>query len=260
MTWTESFETIAGCRTRIMRGGNGAPLLFLHGSGGASMWLPFMDKLAERFDLIVPEHPGFGGSDSPAWLDNIGDLAYFYLDFIRHLGLDRLHLVGTSIGGWIAAEVAVRDCSALATLTLVAPAGLRVKGVRRADIFMMSAEEATRHLFHDQAFIERALARKPTEAEIETTLKNQLTTAKLGWEPRMFNPNLHKWLHRITVPTQVIWGENDRILPAAYGPAFTDLIPGSRLEIIEACGHLPQVEKPDVLVSKVAEFASRVPA
>ena len=260
MTWTEQFETISGCRIRIMRGGRGAPLVYLHGATGAGAWLPFMSQLAERFDIIVPEHPGFGGSESPEWLDTMGDLAYFYLDFIHHFGLRGVHLVGTSLGGWLAAEIAVRDCSALATLTLVAPAGLRVKGVRRADIFMMSPEETTRHLFHDQALAEQAVARTRSDAEIETDLKNRLTMAKLAWEPRLFNPHLHKWMHRIRVPTLVIWGENDRILPPAYGTAFANAIPGARLETIPACGHVPYAEKPETLASTISEFASKVPA
>ncbi len=88
MSVADSIEAINGCATRVMRKGKGAPLLFLHGANGAPAWLPFMETLAERFDVIVPEHPGFGGSDMPDWLDNIGDLAYFYLDFIEHFGLD----------------------------------------------------------------------------------------------------------------------------------------------------------------------------
>ena len=106
MAHEETFETVTGCRIRIMRKGQGQPLLFLHGASGAANWLPFMDMLAQHYDVIVPEHPGFGGSDTPEWLDNVGDLAHFYRDLIDHLGLSAVHLVGTSLGGWIAAELA----------------------------------------------------------------------------------------------------------------------------------------------------------
>jgi pimeloyl-ACP methyl ester carboxylesterase len=116
----ESFETIDGCRIKLMRGGAGEPLLFLHGAGGARVWAPFMETLSQSFDLIVPEHPGYGASDMPQWLDNVGDLAYFYLDLIDKLGLDRVNLVGTSIGGWIAAEIAVRNDTKLKSLVLSA--------------------------------------------------------------------------------------------------------------------------------------------
>ena len=111
MPYQESFVTVAGCKTRLMRGGSGEPLLFLHGARGASAWLPFWETLSKRFDVIVPEHPGFGGSDMPDWLDNTGDLAYFYLDLIEALELTQVNLAGVSLGGWIAAEIAVRDDS-----------------------------------------------------------------------------------------------------------------------------------------------------
>lgn len=255
MGYAETFATINGCKIRMMRGGAGSPLLFLHGARGAGAWLPFMDKLAQDFDLLVPEHPGFGGSDTPDWLDNVGDLAYFYLDAIAELGLDKVNLVGTSLGGWIAAELAVRCCDRLRSLVLSAPAGIHVKGLPKGDTFMWSAAEMTRNLFHDQTVAEAALQRPQSEAEQFTEMKNRLTMAKLTWQPRLYNPHLHKWLHRITVPTLIIWGDDDKIIPTGYGPAFAALIPGARLEIIAKCGHLPQVERSDEFVGKIAGFA-----
>ena len=120
---------VADCSVNVMRGGKGPPLLFLHGAGGAGVWLPFMAALSERYEVIVPDHPGFGRSDTPDWLDQLSDLAYFYLDFIEALGLDQVHLVGHSLGGWIAAEIAVRSTRRLRTLTLVGAAGVHVNGV-----------------------------------------------------------------------------------------------------------------------------------
>ncbi len=102
MAHQETFESVTVCRIRIMRKGQGQPLLFLHGASGATNWLPFMDMLAQNYDVIVPEHPGFGASETPEWLDNVCDLAHFYLDLIDHLGLASVHLIGTSLGGWIA--------------------------------------------------------------------------------------------------------------------------------------------------------------
>src|SRR5215475_13517236 len=116
---TISTIAVRGCNIRLMRGGSGPPLLFLHGAGGAGAWLPVMQALAEKFDVIVPEHPGFGESDTPDWLDTIHDLAYFYLDFLEALDLRGVHLVGSSLGGWIAADPAVRNASRLASLTLI---------------------------------------------------------------------------------------------------------------------------------------------
>jgi pimeloyl-ACP methyl ester carboxylesterase len=252
--YQESFLTVAGCKTRLMRGGAGEPLLFLHGARGASAWLPVWETLSRHFDVIVPEHPGFGGSDMPDWLDNVGDLAYFYLDFLDALKLKAVNLAGVSLGGWIAAEIAVRDASALKTLTLIAPAGIHVKGVAKGDIFMWSREEFTRNLFHNPDLASAALAIAPSEAEQFNEMKNRLATAKLGWQPRLYNPDLYKWLHRISTPTLIVFGDDDKVIPPAYGAAFQRLIPNSRLEMLKACGHAPQIEKADELAKMILSF------
>lgn len=256
MAHRETFETVTGCRVRVMRQGGGEPLLFLHGASGARRWLPFMEGLAQSHDVIVPEHPGFGASETPDWLDNVGDLAHFYLDLIDHLGLGKVHLVGTSLGGWIAAELATCNCAKLKSLTLVAPAGVSVAGVRWPDMFMWSPEELTQKLFHDPQ-LAKVMPQPATEDEVMLALKNRLTTAKLGWSQRMHNPHLRKWLHRVAVPTLIIWGDDDQVLPAAYGAAYRDLIPSSSLEMIAECGHLPHVEKAQEFVQKVVHFTQR---
>lgn len=247
-------ETIAGCKISLMRGGSGTPLLFLHGARGGSQWLPFMDALAANFEVWAPEHPGFGNSETPPWLDNVADLAYFYLDFIDKFALSGVHLVGTSLGGWIAAELAVRNQTSLATLTLVAAAGLHIKGVPKGDIFMWSAAELARNLFYDQKYSEWMLLVTPSEEEQDMQLKNRLTTARLSWQPRLYNPHLAKWLHRITVPTLILWGADDKLIPAPYASALGEAIPGARVQIFENCGHLPQIEKSQEFVATVSAF------
>ena len=254
MPHRETFETFNGCKTRLLRGGQGAPLLYLHGALGVYGWTPFMERLSRGFEVIVPDHPGFGQSDTPDWLDTIGDLAYFYLDVIKAMGLSGVHLSGTSLGGWIAAEIAVRDCHALTSLTLTAPAGIHVKGLSKGDFFMWSPEQFVRNLPYDPAVADAMLAVPVTEAQQFTAMKNRLATAKLGWQPRLYNPHLHKWLHRISVPTLILWGDSDRIIPPGYGPAFRDLIPGSRLEVFANCGHVPHIEYTDDWVAKVTGF------
>jgi pimeloyl-ACP methyl ester carboxylesterase len=255
-----SLEAIAGCSVSVRRGGAGQPLLYLHGARGAGRWLPFMEALSQNFEVIVPEHPGFGQSETPNWLDNIGDLAYFYLDFIEGLGLDQVHLVGTSLGGWIAAELAVRNQSSLRSLTLVAAAGIHVQGVQKGDIFLWSAEELARNLFYDQKLAEAMLQEQANQEELDIQLRNRLTTAKLSWQPRLYDVHLAKWLHRITLPTLILWGAEDKLIPLQYGPAFRDLIPNARLEILPNCGHLPQVEKTTDFVDRVTRFLQGVPS
>lgn len=249
------FETVEGCKTSIMRAGSGAPLLFLHGANGASRWAPFMAELAKSFDVIVPEHPGFGRSDMPDWLDNVGDLANFYLSFMKQFDLKDVTLVGTSMGGWIASEIAVRDQSRLRKLVLVASAGLRLKGVPPADLFLWSQEELTRNLFHDKALAERLLAMPVSPEDSDIAVRNRVTTARLAWNPRLYNPDLEKWIHRLDLPTLVLWGRQDALLPVAYAERFREAIKGAKVQIFEDCGHLPHSEKSPEFVAAIRQFA-----
>src|SRR5262245_27135174 len=155
-----SISTIAigDCRIRLMRGGAGPPLLFLHGGGGVGIWLPCMAQLAKKFDAIVPEHPGFGASDTPPWLDTISDLANFYLDFLDQLDLSGVHLVGSSLGGWIAAEAAVRNATRLASLTLIGAAGSAIKNGPQVDSLRRNEGARLRDLFYDQLLAEAVIA------------------------------------------------------------------------------------------------------
>lgn len=247
------FETIEGCRTHILRAGAGQPLLFLHGANGGR-WLPFLADLARDFDVIAPEHPGFGTSGTPDWLDNIGDLAHFYLEFIDKLGLDKVVLVGTSLGGWLSCEIATRSAQALDKLVLAAPAGIHVKGVQKGDMFLWNPEQMTRNLFHSVELQERMLDMPVSDDERDMALRNRFTTAKLAWAPRLYNPDLAKWLHRIRIPVLILWGRQDKLIPVAYGDAFQHLIPGSRLTVFDACGHLPHAEKSTEYVAAIREF------
>jgi len=245
---------VRGCRIRLMRGGAGRPLLVLHGGNGAGPWAPYMGSLAEKFDVIVPEHPGFGDSDTPDWLDTVHDLAYFYLDFIDALDLDRVHLVGISLGGWIAAELAVRDTGRLASLALVGAAGIHVKGVAQIDPFLMTDEERIRAYFHDQSRAEETVRRLAAPEFADVAMKNRIATAKLVWHPRGYDPHLAKWLHRIDVPTLLVWGANDRLLPAPYADAWRELVPGAKAVVFPECGHLPHLEKPADFVAALEGF------
>ncbi len=250
----ESNITVAGHTIRFLRGGAGPTMLYLHGAGGIAGWAPFMDGLARSFDLIVPEHPGFGAGEDPPWLDNIHDEAYFYLSVLEALDLTDVHLVGMSIGGWLAAEIAVRNTSRLTSLTLCGAAGNHVKGVKKGDFFLWGPEERVRNSFHDQTVADRILAQAPTEAQQVVALHNTRTTALLAWSPRLYDPHLYKWLGRIDVPTHVVWADDDKILPVAYGEEYARLIPGATLSVIESCGHLMHMEKPEVFADTVAGF------
>lgn len=254
----QDYVTVAGCRTYLLRGGTGKKtVLFLHGAGGGGVWLPFLQDLARTYNVIAPEHPGFGRSDTPDWLDNIHDLGYFYLDFIKALDLKDIHLVGSSFGGWIAAEVAVRSTQRLASLCLVDAAGLKVAGVERADIFLWTPEQAVRNLFADPKLAEAALARSLPEDELDRQMKNRFTVAKIGWQPRLHDPDFPKWLHRIDIPTLVMWGREDKLNPIAVADHYAKLIPGAATHIFECCGHLPHVESKDEFVRVYSAFVDK---
>jgi pimeloyl-ACP methyl ester carboxylesterase len=257
MAFNQSFVDVDGCRLNLRRGGAGEPLLYLHGSNGVPGIAPFMDKLAARFDVLVPEHPGFGESSEPEWLESMHDLSYFYLDLLKTLDLRGVHVVGSSLGGWLALEVAVRDTSRIKSLVLVGPAGLSVPGVTPGDTFLWSPEELTRNLYFDPAIADRLLSQPMTPEQLDVSLKNRHTVARLAWEPRLHNPHLRKWLHRIDVPVKIVWGENDKLLPVAYAREFQRLMPRASVEVVPSCGHLPQAERPDVFCEIVFEFARR---
>lgn len=249
--------TVNGAKIALRRGGAGAPLLYLHGANGVPGVLPFMEQLAQRFDVLVPEHPGFGRSDEPNWVETIHDVAYFYLDFLEQLGLDGTHVVGTSLGGWIAMEIAVRNQSRLRSLTLAAPAGILVPTHPPADIFLMKPEESVRALFHDQAFAERMLAIPLTPELAELQVKNKFATARLAWDPRLHDPTLARWLHRVKIPTQIIWGDADKIFAPVYAQTLKQHIPHAAVTILEQCGHLAHIEKTERFVRLITDFAAK---
>jgi pimeloyl-ACP methyl ester carboxylesterase len=252
MPCAESTLTVRGTRIRVQRGGTGTPLIFLHGASGHVGWLPFLERLSERYDVIAPEHPGFGASDDPKWLDHPSDLAYFYLDLIEALKLSRVHLVGTSLGGWIAAELAVRNTSRLASLALVCAVGIVPDGEPIDDLFRISAEENARRFYFDP---ERARRRIEllAKADPHTLVRNRATVVRLAY-PHYANPGLAKWLHRIDVPTLLIWGANDGLVPVRFGNAYNQLIAGSKLVIIPEAGHAPFEEKPESFLTALTDF------
>jgi pimeloyl-ACP methyl ester carboxylesterase len=258
MTATREVIEVCGVKTGLQRRGTGKNVLFMHGANGVSAWLPFFEKLSTNFQLYIPDHPGFGRSESPDWIRSVPDLAMFYLDFIEDMDLRDVHLVGTSLGGWVAAEVAVRNSSRVASLTLVAPAGIRVKGIPVGDFFIWSNEEATRNLFFDQTIPDRLLSMKPTDEQLDVAMKNRFAATRYAWQPRLFNPDLEKWLHRIKVPTQVIWGENDKLIPVEYANRWKEHLPHAQISILNNCGHLPHIEASDTLFENVSALINKV--
>jgi len=249
-------ETIAldDCKLSVRRVGKGRPLLWLHGTDGLAEWPVIIDRLGERFEVIAPDHPGFGESTIPGWMDDVSDLAYLYLDLMKKLGLERAHVVGHSLGGWIALEMAVRQTSRQASLTLIAPAGIHVKGAAKTDIFMIDPDEQARLAYADPGQAGEAAQRASAAKYQEIAIANRVASARFGWNPRFHNPRLERWLHRVDVPTLILWGKQDRIFAPAHAEAFGNAIPASRVAMIDNAGHLPHVEKIDEVHRTIASF------
>lgn len=244
---------VDGCTLSYRRAGSGPAVLFLHDAPGVRAWEPWMTALAERCDLIVPDHPGFGASSTPAWLDAVEDVAMFYLDVVEALGLRDVHLVGHGLGGWIACTIAVRHLTPFASLALIGSGGIRLPGVAKLDTFIISPEAVVRATYRDPALAEEMLAAQLAPEEADVDLKNRFAVARLAWQPR-HDLRLAKWLHRVTIPTLVVWGDADAIVPLPYAAEFARLIPGARVLVIPDCGHAPQTERPEAFLHALDGF------
>lgn len=245
---------VHGCKVGLRRGGNGEPLLFLHGAQGLNGHEPGLDALTQNFDVIAPDHPGFGRSEISADVDDIGDLALFYLDLIDALKLDRFHLVGQCVGGWLALEIAIRNTSRIKTLVLVNSAGLRVKGVPRADMFACSEDDLLKLLFAGDGGAKWLQSWRASPDLEDIYDRNRAAAARYSWAPRLCNPKLDRWLHRIDVPTHILWGKKDRVIPEAYAAALKDLIPGASVATLADCAHMPHLEQPQAFAGAVSTF------
>ncbi len=247
---------VAGVTLELEERGDGRPLLFLHAGEGLDPQRPWLDLLAARCRVIAPLHPGWGNSTLPSWLSSVEDLAYLYLDLARALELSDAILVGASFGGWIAAEMAVRDTRRFAKLALVDPLGIKVGGVTERDIADMHA--LTRDEFTRLAWADPAKGAvdymQLSELELAAIARSREAFTLFGWKPYMHNPRLKRWLHRIDIPTLLLWGVADGIVSTAYGAAWRAEIPGARLEAIAAAGHFPHWEQPEAFAAALHRF------
>ena len=252
----EEFIEVGGAKLHLLKGGSGSPLLYLHSIEGNLGWLPWMDCVAESATVYAPTHPGFGASERPELLESVSDMARFYLWMIQELELKDVSLVGHFLGGWIAAEMATMSPGVIRSLTLVDAAGVRPEVGEIADIFLLGEEETTRLAFHDAASVPGyadIFERELSPEEHEMRVRGREMTTRLCWKPYMYDRSLVWLLERVNVPTLVVWGAEDRIIPVDSGRRISEAIPGSRLEIIPECGHLPHVEKPDEFSRMVLE-------
>lgn len=251
-----NFVEVEGLPTAYRRQGSGEPVLFLHGAGLTRMWLPFYREMAARTDFIAPEHPGFGETPMPDWLRGMDDLIFHYDAFLDALNIDRVHLVGFSLGGWIAAEFATTYPKRIKTLTLITPMGLRVDWGDIPDIFHVGPEEILDKLFADKSKIPDVASDPSSLDEVEHLYGESATFARLAWSPR-YNIQLERRLQRVRVPSLILLAEHDRLIPEAIGKRYAACLPRSRTLRIPGTGHALIVERPDEVAGMLIEFIGK---
>jgi pimeloyl-ACP methyl ester carboxylesterase len=252
-------ETKKGTRCRVLEAGSGAPLVFMHSAGGLLHDNPFLDRLAQRYHVFAPEWPGYGESSGDELLEDMLDFALHGWDLVDALGLRQPHLLGHSMGGMIAAEMACLAPREVGKLVLVAPAGLWLDAHPIPDIFALLPYQLAEVLFADpvagQQLLTGGADLSDMEALKEFYLVNQrrLTMAGKILFP-IPNRRLSKRLYRLTADTLVVWGAADRLIVPAYAARWQALIPGARVATIEAAGHMLPYEQPEAFARVVGEF------
>jgi pimeloyl-ACP methyl ester carboxylesterase len=252
--------TVAGRPTVIMHAGEGKPFVYLHSTlGEAFMWFPFYQTWAKQFSVLVPTHPGFGQSGGFDQIDSIADMAFHYVELFDALGLDEVCLGGVSLGGWIAAEFAVRWPERVKRLWIADAPGLWVEEEPLPDLFRLlrQRDQLRQLLFHDPDghMAQLLIQDDPDEERLLAAYQSMTALARLVWE-RPYDPKLAARLHRIRCPVLLVWGEHDRLIPPAYGKAYQRHIEGAELKLIANCGHLPMFERETEFVQTVAKFCA----
>jgi pimeloyl-ACP methyl ester carboxylesterase len=255
-------QEIRGGPAKPSAGKAAPPLLYLHSAMGEATWMaPHLAALAERTWIYAPAHPGFLGSEGIDEIRDIEDLVFHYLAYLDAKQWKSAAVMGVSLGGWIAAELAARYPERVSKLVLVSSVGIRLPEVPIADIFAIDGrhpEKLRELLFHDTRspvaqMVGSDLANLPDEVVIHF-MNAMAATAKVGWNPLLHDPRLASLLPRIAAETLVVWGANDRVVPLEYGEAFAKRIPRARLEVVAACGHMLPIEQTARFLDIVGPF------
>jgi len=252
---------LSGVDLEVWSEGSGRDLLILHPGDGPAHDAPYLDALSKRYRVTLPSHPGFGGSSLPEFMNSVDDLAYFYLDFIEAQGLRDYVLIGFSFGAWIACEIAIRSKAGLAGLVLVDALGAKFEGPRKReilDLFSYPQYEQARLIYHEAERQEPDYRAWDDDA-LTRLARNHASFALFAWSPTLHSPKLRHRLHRITVPTHILWGAQDRVVTPDYGRRFAAAIPDSTFKLIEGAGHYPHVERAAEFVREVEAFTASLP-
>ena len=257
ISFEEQTVKIGDTNIKMFKGGSGDPLLLLHGASGNRGPLHYANSLAENYTVYLPTHPGFGDSEKPDWIQSVTDMASFYTWFQQELDLEGTRVIGFSMGGWIAAEIAATCNHAFSKMMLVNAAGIKPNNSEIADIFIITPAQIADLMFHDPAQVpeyDQIYKQDLTPDQINQGERNREMAVRVCWKPYMHDPRLPYLLKRVHIPTQIVWGKQDKIVPLECGEIYKDIIPGSDLTVIDNCGHAPQLEKPGEFVKIALDF------
>jgi pimeloyl-ACP methyl ester carboxylesterase len=247
---------LAGLALELWEGGDGPPLLFLHGAGGFRADHPFLALLGKRRRVTAPSHPGFGTSSLPDWIDRPEDIAHVYLNLLDRMSKSPIDLIACSLGGWIGAELTSMVPERFRRLIFVGPAGVKL-GSRETldipDIFALPAATIEKLLYHEPERF-RPDPAEMTDQELTVMLRNRETTALLAWEPYLHNPKLPHRLGRVTNQALFLRGAHDGLISADYMDGYARLLPNARTLTLPNAGHVPHVEQPEAFVSAALAF------
>jgi pimeloyl-ACP methyl ester carboxylesterase len=249
--YREERLVIKGIETVVQIAGEGEPLVFLHGAGtvtGFDALLP----LAERFQVVVPHHPGFGLSADDPSIDDVNDYRRHYLDLLDELGIGEMALVGHSMGGWIAATFAADHGERVRRLVLAAPFGLKVDEHPTVDFLSIPGEELPGYLTADLSIFGPHVPDPPTPEFLADRYRETTSAARLMWA-RPYDLKLARWLHRLKMPTLILWGDADGLIPAGQAPVWAELVAGSEVRMLPGVGHLLFDETSEA-VDAIADF------
>lgn len=256
--------TSLGTPLRLTAGGTGRAVLVLHGGGGLPTVLGLATQLAREAHVLAPTHPGWDGTTRPDAIGSLADVAALYTQLLQERHLNDVVVIGSSLGGWIGAELAAHDHDGrIAHLVLIDAVGIDVPGEPITDFFALDARGVAAHSFHDSERFFTDPATLPA-AELARMGGNRATMQALAGDPYMHDPTLRSRLSDVLTPTTVIWGESDRIATPAYGRAYAESF-GTQAQVvlIPEAGHLPHIEQPaatraviDALVAQPTRHAS----
>jgi pimeloyl-ACP methyl ester carboxylesterase len=255
--YTTETIAVAGIDVHLYRAGNGPPLLLLQADVTRPDWLMHQQALAEHFTVYVPHPPGFGITARPEWMASIGDLAVFYLWMLEVLHLERVHLLGHGVGGWVAADMATACPQVVDRLVLVDAMGLKPQRRDILDLFLLTPQQVRDAAFYKPEQVpewEQLYGQAPTPEEANRAEEALEMLVRLCWKPYMHQPRLAFLLPRLQRPALLVWGREDAIVPLECGELYQRGIANARLAILEACGHYPQLEKPQAFVDTVLPF------